>query len=283
MHYGVKLYFGQAIPAQFIIRTYCSGAMIAERMVESDEIFKSTVLYDRFDDFDTMTIEFTKTAEPYSRIVLNNLILEDVTDFTMTRTDMISSPKAFKQELVKEVIVPTYVYQSDEKEETLISEDVTVTVGETEIFFMDEPYYNFRIVLDEQTENVTITEWGNYYVTVRFNVAGTFRLEIFGHRYKIIERCAAKTLHIRGKTVRWENPLMSDMAMANELAEWLGDYYESGIEYEYTTRGNPELDVNDIIYQENEFRDNMKVNVYRQRLTFDQSFSGKVTARRIGG
>lgn len=76
---------------------------------------------------------------------------------------------------------------------------------------------------------------------------------------------------------------MSDIAMATDLADWLGDYYASGIEYEYTTRGNPELDVNDIIYQENEFHSGMKVNVYRQTLEFNQSFSGKVTARRIGG
>jgi hypothetical protein len=71
--------------------------------------------------------------------------------------------------------------------------------------------------------------------------------------------------------------------MAADLAEWLGDYYKSGIEYEYSTRGNPELDVNDIIYQENEFIDNMKVVVYRQTLNFNQSFSGKVTTRRVGG
>ena len=76
---------------------------------------------------------------------------------------------------------------------------------------------------------------------------------------------------------------MSDIEMATDLADWLGDYYKSGIEYEYDTRGNPELDVNDIIYQENEFHEGMKVKVYRQTLNFNQSFSGKVTARRIGG
>ena len=76
---------------------------------------------------------------------------------------------------------------------------------------------------------------------------------------------------------------MSDIQMATDLAEWLGAYYKSGIEYEYNTRGNPEIDVNDIVYQENEFHDGMKVNIYRQTLGFNQSFSGKVTARRIGG
>ena len=124
---------------------------------------------------------------------------------------------------------------------------------------------------------------GNYYVTLKFSKTGTFRLEVFGYRYKIVEQYAIKTLRSRGKTIKWENPLISDIKMATELAEWLGEYYSIGIEYEYDTRGNPEIDANDIVYQENEFHEGMKVNIYRQTLNFNQSFSGKVTARRIGG
>jgi hypothetical protein len=73
------------------------------------------------------------------------------------------------------------------------------------------------------------------------------------------------------------------MTMAQDLAEWLGDYYTSGIEYEYDNRGFPEIDVNDIVYQENEFYDGMKVNIYRQTINFNGAFSGKITARRTGG
>ena len=90
-------------------------------------------------------------------------------------------------------------------------------------------------------------------------------------------------MNSRGKSIKWENPLISDMTMADELADWLSEYYQSGIEYEYSTRGNPEIDVNDIVYQENEFRSGMKVNIYRHTINFAQSFSGKVTARRQGG
>lgn len=46
---------------------------------------------------------------------------------------------------------------------------------------------------------------------------------------------------------------------------------------------NPELDVTDIVYQENEFHDGMRVNIYRHTVNFKQAFSGRVTARRIGG
>lgn len=283
MYYGAKFTFGQALPSAFIIRTYNNGELVNTVEVGEKEISKVTVVHTELDDFDTMVVEFTKTAEPQNRIVLNNFSFGDVTEFTMTRNDMTSSPKAIKQELVKEVIVPAYSYQNGVQEESLISEEVTVAVGDVTTFFVGEPSYDYRAVVDGNASGVTILEWGNYYVKVRFNVAGTYRLEIFGYRYKIVEQYAVKSLNNRGRTIKWENPLMSDIAMATDLAEWLGDYYASGIEYEYNTRGNPELDVNDIVYQENEFHDGMKVTIYRQTLNFNQSFSGKVTARRLGG
>ena len=282
MYYGVKLIFGHALPAAFTIRTYNNGELVTEYFAD-DEIQKTTVILNDFDDFDTMKIEFTKTREPYNRIVLNHFAFGDVTDFTMTRADMTSSPKAIKQELIKEVIVPCYSYQNGTVEDILISEEVTVVAGQVETYYIGEPSYGFRARLDEAASGVSIIAFGNYYVTVRYGVAGTHRLDIFGYRYKIVERYAQMSLNVRGKTVKWENPLISDMTMATELAQWLSDYYTSGIEYEYNTRGDPEIDSNDIVYQENEFHDGMKVNIYRQTLEFKQSFSGKVTARRIGG
>ncbi len=283
MYYGVKFVFGNAIPAEFIIRTYNDGQPVTEYKVGENEIDRVTILHIDLDDFDTMKIEFTKTAEPYNRIVLNNFSFGDITDFTMTRTDMTSSPKAIKQELVKEVIVPCYSYQNGTQEDNLVGEEVEVTAGDTQTFFIGEPSYNFRAVLENTSGGVTIVDWGNYYITVRFSVTGKYRLEIYGYQYKIVERYAVKSLNSRGKTIKWENPMMSDMDMANDLAEWLGDYYASGIEYEYNTRGNPEIDANDIVYQENEFYSDMKVNIYRHTINFKQSFSGRVTARRKGG
>lgn len=282
MYYGVKFVFGHALPAAITIRTYNNGSLVEEYEVE-DEITKTLVILHDFDDFDTMKIEFTKTANPYNRIVVNYFSFGDVTDFTMTRNDMTSSPKAIKQELIKEIIVPCYSYQNGTVEESLVSEEVTVAANAVETFYIGEPSYNFRATLDGSTSGVSIVASGNYYVTLKFTKGGTFRMEVFGYRYKIVERYAVKTLRNKGKTIKWGNPLISNMEMATDLAEWLGEYYSAGIEYEYNTRGNPEIDANDIVYQENEFHEGMKVTIYRQILNFNQSFSGKVTARRMGG
>lgn len=283
MYYGVKLVFGNALPSGIVIRTYNTGNLV-EKYTVDDEITKEMVIIHTFDDFDTMKVEFTGTAEPFNRIVLNSFAFGDVTNFTMTKGNMTSSPKAIKQEVVKEVIVPCYSYQTGNPEESLISEEVTVTAGEEMIFFLGAASYGYRATLDEAaSDKVSITASGNYYVTVKFTTAGTYQFEVWGYRYKVIERYATVKLHERGKTVKWENPLISDMTMANDLAEWIADYYSAGIEYEYNTRGNPEIDVNDIVYQENEFRDNMKVTIYRATLNFSQAFSGKITARRLEG
>lgn len=282
-YYGLKLVFGTALPAAFTIRTYEGGEPVNEYPVEKDEINTTSIILRDFDDFDVMKIEFTKTAEPYNRIVLNYFSLSDVVDFTMNRRDMTSSPKAIKQELIKEVIVPCYTYQENNREENLVYEDIDVVAGEVETYYIQDPSYGYKVKLDEVEGKATVVAWGNYFVTIKFNVTGSFKLEVQGYRYKIVEKYATVSLNARGKTVKWKNPLISNTTMANELAAWLADYYTAGIEYEYDTRGNPELDATDIVYQENEFHDGMRVNIYRHTVNFKQAFSGRVTARRIGG
>lgn len=282
-YYGLKLVFGTALPAAFTIRTYKGGEPVNEYPVEKDEINTTSIILRDFDDFDVMKIEFTKTAEPYNRIVLNYFSLSDVVDFTMNRRDMTSSPKAIKQELIKEVIVPCYTYQENNREENLVYEDIDVIAGEVETYYIQDPSYGYKVKLDEIEGKATVVAWGNYFVTIKFTVTGSFKLEVQGYRYKIVEKYATVSLNARGKTVKWKNPLISNTTMANELAAWLADYYTAGIEYEYDTRGNPELDATDIVYQENEFHDGMRVNIYRHTVNFKQAFSGRVTARRIGG
>lgn len=282
-YYGLKLVFGTALPAAFTIRTYKGGEPVNEYPVEKDEINTTSIILRDFDDFDVMKIEFTKTAEPYNRIVLNYFSLSDVVDFTMNRRDMTSSPKAIKQELIKEVIVPCYTYQENNREENLVYEDIDVVAGEVETYYIQDPSYGYKVKLDEVEGKATVVAWSNYFVTIKFNVTGSFKLEVQGYRYKIVEKYATVSLNARGKTVKWKNPLISNTTMANELAAWLADYYTAGIEYEYDTRGNPELDATDIVYQENEFHNGMRVNIYRHTVNFKQAFSGRVTARRIGG
>lgn len=283
MYYGVNLYFGRALPGEIVLSTYKGGVAVAERTVREDEIEDVTTVGDRFDEFDQMVITFTRTKEPHNRIVLNNFSFGSVSDLTLTRNDMTESPTAVKQELVKDVVVWCTNYETGEEEKALFSEDITVEAGEERLYYTDEPYYGFRVMLDESTE-AQVVEEGSYYCKVRFDTAGSYAMKLYGSPYRLVERRIVKTLNLRGKTVEWSNPLVSDMTMAQDLADWLGEHYAATVEYRYRSRGNPELDTGDMVYQRNDFSgEDVTVKVLRQSLTFNGAFAGQLTTRRMEG
>ena len=286
MYYGLRMVFGQALPAEIIFRTYNNGDLV-EEFTETEDIVKNYILVHDFDDFDYMEIEFTKTAEPYNRIVVNYFAFGDISNFTMERWDMTSSPTAIKQERIKDVEVVSYSYQQGLPEEALMGEELEVTqVPTVKTYYLVSASYGYRGTFGDSA--VTILESGAYYVTVQINNTGSHWLEIYGHKYNVVQQTTVRHLNNRGKTIKWENPLVSwwkesgdnTPTVAENLADWLKDYYLASIEYEYDTRGNPELDANDIIYQENEFRPGMKVMLYSHTVKFRQSLSGHVLARR---
>ncbi|MBS6062732.1 MAG: hypothetical protein KH972_02555 [Peptostreptococcaceae bacterium] len=282
-YHAIKFVFGHNIPKKFKIVSYKNSVLVNDYTINENEIDTTTVVLRFFDDCDEIKVEFLETKTPNNRITLNYFSLNDTADFTISRSDMLSSPKAIKQELVKEVIVPCYVYQRNNREENLIYEDVEITSGQIETYYIQDASYGYFVKLNEKTGLADVIDSGSYYVTIQYRVSGSYKLEIQGYRYRIVEKYAVEKLNIRGKTIKWKNPLIDNMEMATALAQWLKDYYKSGIEYEYDYRGNPEIDTTDIIYQENEFYTDMKVNIYRHHLRFNQSFSGRVTARRVGG
>lgn len=229
------------------------------------------------------------------RIVPHTEMYGEPVDFRMERTDMLSYPNALKQELVKDVIVPRYIYQTNEEESSIMSEDRTVVAGQVETFIVSDASYGYRATLTEEHEgsgdedppeptiiDVWVIASGAYYVTVKFLVSGTYKFDLYGHKYQITQQNYRVALHAHGKTMTWDNPLVSDPTIASNLVNWLAEYYASDIEYEYDTRGNPELDTSDVIYQDNDFIDDMKVILYRQTLGFNGGFSGKATVRREG-
>lgn len=283
---GLKIEFGNALPNKFKISTYLNDNLVDEYTIYSLDIQKSMALYYPFDIFDTMKIEFIETEYAYSPIVVNYLRFEDSVDLTIERVDMLSSPKAIKQELVKDITMTVYNYIRGTKIENLLTEEGEVSAGEIKTFYFDEPCHGFTATLtdtdDFAIEGLEIVESNDYYITVKFPDSGTRKLEIQGYKYQkewTYERVF--NVNSSGKSITWENPIISDRQQAWELGKWLVKYYKSDIEYEYDTRGNPELEAGDIIYQENEFQENLRANVYRIVLNFNQAFSSSITARKV--
>lgn len=205
-------------------------------------------------------------------------------NLTLTKSDMMSPLKTVKLEDVKEIIVPYHVYTPiTSQEETLISENVQASVGKIDTFYFDKPSHSRVCYLNNSSNNITIKDEGAYFITVEYKMNGSYPLFIKGKRYNVLTKYVTKTINTKGKTITWDNPLIDTEGKAMNIADWLGEYYKVNTEYEYDTRGNPELDTMDYIYQENDFQPNMIVNVCRHSINFNQFFSGKVTTRKSGG
>lgn len=281
-YYGLKIEFGNALPSEFIIRTYNNNNLVKKYVINKNISKTMTLVYD-FDDFDVMKIEFVKTQNPYNRIIVNHIELGDITDFEITKRDVLSPIITLKQELIKEVKVPYYDYKVSNKSDNLIKQDVQVFNGKVETFYFKKPYSMYSHTLNGSGNKAVIVDSGAYYITIRYLTEGSFNLLIVGFPYEIVENFVTVSINNNGKTIKWANPLICNSQLALELANWLKEYYSSLIEYDYNIRGNPELDVNDVIYQTNDFTENMRVNLYHYVLDFKQSFSGKVKTRRLGG
>ena len=279
-YYGLRIEFGNSLPSEFVIKTYNNNNLVDEYTV-SKNISKVTNLVYDFDDFDIMEIEFTKTQFPHNRIVINHIELGDITDFRVSKRDIISPVSVLKQELVKEIKVSYYSYKMSSKKDNILKQDVVVTSGQVDTFYFKKPYGMYAQTLGGANDKAVIIDSGAYHVTIQYLTEGMFTLIITGFLYDVVEEFVTVPINNNGKTVKWSNPLICDVQLAIELANWLKEYYSVSIEYEYGMRGNPELDVNDVIYQVNDFSENMKVNLYHYILDFKQTFSGKAKTRRL--
>ncbi|MBR4723482.1 MAG: hypothetical protein IK072_01950 [Clostridia bacterium] len=293
-YYSMRLVFAEPLPSEFVVRTYNDNVLVETISFPNEdcpEITKDTYVPHEFYDFDKMEIEFTKTKLPYSRIFLQNIYFDDVSDFVITLDDIIGSPVAKKLENIQEIVVPCYNYTEGGEREDLLSKEVEVAQNDTDIFYFPEPCYDYSAEFDGSTSNVTILNSGSYYAEVKFLISGKHDLKISGRKYRKSEQYASNKIYSHsqeGKTKKWENPLISDMGMANDLLGWLTQYYTPDIEYEYSGRGYPELDVNDVVAQERKLKGNsaastgkVNVNVYKHVFNFNGAFSGRVTAKRV--
>ena len=198
---------------------------------------------------------------------------------------MKSYPKASKNDAVKDVVVQYQTWFKNGTETNIMSEELTVEANEERTYYFNEPCYDYKVKIDSTDVTSTVVKAsGDYYLTLKFTSSATIALDIYGKRYSVVDRKYRHAVSDYGKTITWFNPLVDNIAtQAIPLSFWLGAYYASEIEYEYDTRGNPELDVGDKIYQANEYMSHMWVLVTDYTFNFKQSFSGHITTRKIGG
>lgn len=89
-----------------------------------------------------------------------------------------------------------------------------------------------------------------------------------------------KSINPTGENKYCENQLVSTTELAQQLAEWLGNYYANNVTYTVNHRGEPRLHAADLLHMESEVLDNLQVEVESTKLNYQGGFSGTLEMRR---
>ena len=158
-YFGVHVKFDGNPPQEIIIHTYNAGELVQSKSYA--DLTDDTYLFDEFKSFDTMVFEFAK-GYPNNRVLINQITFGDLSDYVLTKTDMMSQPIGYKEKRVKAVRCKIFTFESDtegnpqEVKDSVFAVKILNEVGE--IKTVQNP------LISTQAHAELVAEWiGNYF------------------------------------------------------------------------------------------------------------------------
>lgn len=237
--------------------------------VDSVEVYVSSNLA-----IECTKIEVTVIGNlPYRRARVTKVYYRE-TDFTLDFTSIgENSQKISKIDELKSVSVARYSYTASNDASTLFEGTTT----ETEL----------HVEFSGLAQDVQISVSGGTLVSSN----------IYARAADLVLSSGTKTVTITGKTLtensvvvsypvaqsgeidKEENPLITNDTMCQALADHVKSYLQMRNTYEASYRGNPEMEVGDIIGLQTLYTDEMDALILVDEITFDGSLSGKMTVK----
>lgn len=237
--------------------------------VDSVEVYVSSNLA-----IECTKIEVTMIGNlPYRRARVTKVYYRE-TDFTLDFTSIgENSQKISKIDKLKSVSVARYSYTASNDTSTLYEGTTT----ETEL----------HVEFSGLAQDVQISVSGGTLVSSN----------IYARAADLVLSSGTKTVTITGKTLtensvvvsypvaqsgeidKEENPLITNDTMCQALADHVKSYLQMRNTYEASYRGNPEMEVGDIIGLQTLYTDEMDALILVDEITFDGSLSGKMTVK----
>lgn len=237
--------------------------------IDSVEVYVSSNLA-----IECTKIEVTMIGNlPYRRSRVTKVYYRE-TDFTLDFTSIgENSQKISKIDELKSVSVARYSYTASNDTSTLYEGTTT----ETEL----------HVEFSGLAQDVQISVSGGTLVSSN----------IYARAADLVLSSGTKTVTITGKTLtensvvvsypvaqsgeidKEENPLITNDTMCQALANHVKSYLQMRNTYEANYRGNPEMEVGDIIGLQTLYTDEMDALILVDEITFDGSLSGKMTVK----
>ena len=158
-YYGVNVDFSGNPPQEMIVHTYKDGASVENVTVTN--ISQLTTIYHEFKSFDTMTFEVTK-GYPLNRVLIDKISFGALSDYVLTKSNMLENPIGFKEKRVKSVKVKIFTFENDENGEPKEIDDSVFATKQLNAVGDIKTLNNPLVSTEEHA--LLLAEWiGNYY------------------------------------------------------------------------------------------------------------------------
>lgn len=278
--YGLTLVFEGIVPKRLRIVAKNDDNVVKDIIVDNS----SNVLTVReaFQYFNNISIYFLEMSAPYSRARISKFTFKEITDYKVSKSDMLRNPTGIQLDKVKSISVQRTAYEPSTVLKQLAKGTYLLdsTNNLVEFIFSKKPSTGYLIECNEATE---IVESSSFRVLV--SVKGlespkSVSVVLKGYEYEVTENSVTKTINTTGYEKSWNNPLISEESMAKDLCDWLANYFTVDKEYALSYRGDPSLQANDLSYVQSEYIDNLICRVYEHDIKYNGAISGSIKARR---
>ena len=282
--YQMTIIFGEVYPLELKVRSFDENNVIIKEVTYSvSELFFT--IYEDFIDFSKMEIEFTKGADN-SRVVVNNIIFSDVMGYSINKSAMKEFPIVARQGKIKSLSVTRTLYSTNNEQKELSKGSVVVSpTNNVYTVYINDASYGYSVSVTSPSGVIaTITDSSDFFVEITFSHLSdeiTVEYTLNGYQYTKSLAVNTRQLNQLGEEIVWNNPLVSTRTQAESLIDWLGDYYAGTFEYDFSWRGDPCIDANDLIGIENALDNNFIVRVNKNTLAYSGAWSGTINARKV--
>lgn len=297
--YGMTIWFREIYPTKITVRTYDDNNTLIDTFVyENDSlVFVET---DTYTEFAKMEIEFTE-APSGTRVVIDYVEFEYAAYYIgKSKTNKV--PIATRSTRIKAVeVVGTYYNDPDSDDHFSNSIYTGKVYIETHELVEQRVTINFSdpmVVLGADITSVNaggldleVLDTGRWFVTVGITPNSDYEygheqtLTLYGIKQiittKVLARVDLLPAYQKGTVVTWTNPLISEQDVAEDVALWLADYYKATIDYNVSWRGDPCLEVNDLIDLESTIDEKVLARLYQNTLQYNGAWSGSFQARKV--
>lgn len=152
----------------------------------------------------------------------------------------------------------------------------TVVVSGTQTFVV-----TYGVMAREISASVTsgTLDAAEYFTQACFlTITGAGEVEIIVDGTKIEDNTIiiSTPLNDSGEVCNYNNPLITETAVAQAVGVWLGEYLNKRNQYEAAYRGRPEIDVGDLVSGQSDFSDVLSIRILKNVIEYNGALKGTI-------